>query len=271
MSEWPFTPQVTPLGEGGGIHHRPSLDKSALSRHSCQRDFLTLQCTKCGHRRRVRAGSRDRTCPACQKRLYEKTFVHYKNVLKKRPNLKFLTLTWKPVKFQDPKIVRAMGKCLTRLLHRGTYARLWKGLIATVECKKTRSGMFYYHIHAIIEGGFVNQAKISRDWKEISGFPIVHVKSIRRTKNRALRYVLKYVLKGMSFLDPRDRRDFKASMKGVRMIRSYGDFYDSEYKSGEHVYFPCPNCGAVKSWVVLEFCNLVDLYEGEPYELTGAG
>jgi Replication protein. len=256
--------------ERENLHLRKSssLDKSALSRHlghTCQRDFLTLQCTECGHRRQVRAGSRDRTCPACQRRLYEKTFVHYKNVLKHHSNLKFLTLTWKPVKRQDPSIVRRMGKALTKLLHRKRYVRSWKGLVATVECKKTRSGMFYYHIHAIIEGVYVNQAQISRDWRAISGFPIVHIKAIRRTKNRALRYVLKYVLKGMAFEDPEDKSDFKKSMKGVRVIRSYGSFYASEYRTAQHVYFPCPNCGAVKSWVVLEFCDLVDLFDGEPY------
>jgi len=203
--------------------------------------------------------------------LYEKIFQRYREILKGRANLKFLTLTWKPVKFQDPDIVRKMGKALNRLLHRKRYVRMWKGLIATVECKKTKSGMFYYHIHGIIEGGFVNQAQISRDWKEISGFPIVHVKKIYRTRNRALRYVLKYVLKGMAFEDPKDRSDFKKSMKGVRVIRSYGDFYASEYRTAKHVYFPCPNCGAVKSWVVLEFCDLVDLFEGEPYGVGNGG
>jgi len=217
------------------------------------------------------AGSRDRTCPACQKRLYEQIYSHYKKILKNRSNLKFLTLTWKPVQVQDPKIVRKIGKALTRLLHRKRYARAWKGLFATIECKKTPSGMFYYHIHAIIEGSYVPQAQISRDWSNVSGFPIVWVKQIRRTKNRALRYVLKYVLKGMLFEDPRDRSSFKTSMKGVRLIRSYGSFYDSEYRQGQHVYFPCPGCGAIKSWVVLEFCDLVDLYDGEPYKPVDPG
>jgi hypothetical protein len=80
-----------------------------------------------------------------------------------------------------------------------------------------------------------------------------------------LRYVLKYVLKGFAFDEPKDRADFKESMKGARYIRSYGGFYDFEYRTGRHVYFPCPECGAVRAWVVLEFCDLVDLVEGEPY------
>jgi len=76
---------------------------------------------------------------------------------------------------------------------------------------------------------------------------------------------LKYVLKGFELKDPYDREDFKESMKGVRFIRSYGDFYNSEYRSAQHVYFPCPDCGMVGSWIVTEFVDTVDLEEGKPY------
>jgi len=264
--------------------HSASLDIYALSRHAvlkpaiskgishdCSREFLTLQCLKCGHRHSILSGSRDRTCPACANELYHRIYDHYKELIADVPNLKFLTLTWKPVEFQDARIVRAMGEALNKLLHRKRYARLWKGLLATVECKKTPSGKFYYHIHCLLSGAYVPQALISKDWREISGFPIVHVKRISRTPRRALRYVLKYILKGFSFAKSKDKIDFKMSMRGVRYVRSYGDFYNFQYKHGTHVYFPCPNCEAVKSWVVLEFCDLVDLVEGVPYKYGDYG
>ena len=273
----PFRAKRSPLFEGGrsiqdrgGGQKSPSLDISALSRHPknwrhvCNRDFLTIQCLKCGHVRQIRAGSRDRTCPACQRSVYEKIFQKYRQVLGRYGNLKFLTLTWKPVKTQDPEIVREIGRCLTRLLHREIFRNV-RGLIATVECKKNRSGMFYYHVHCIFSGPNIPQKWISRAWSEVSGFPIVYIKKITRTRNRALRYVLKYVLKGMSFEDPDDREDFKTSMKGVRFIRSYREFYNAEYRSGRHVYFPCPECGSVKSWVVMDFVDTVDLPRGIPY------
>jgi len=257
-------------GAPGGLerHEGRSLDRSSISRHlghTCGRDFITIHCLACGHQRLIRAGSRDRTCPVCQKSIYEKIFQRYKEILKNRANLKFLTLTAKPVRKQSVEYVRFLASCLNRFLHRKPYDRLIKGLLATVECKKTSYGWFYYHIHCLIDGGFLNQAQISRDWRQISGFPIVHITRIRRTRNRALRYVLKYVLKGMNFDDSKDRADFRASFKGVRLIRSYGDFYALEYRSSPHVYFPCPRCGAVKSWVVLDFCNVVDLFADQPY------
>jgi len=123
----------------------------------------------------------------------------------------------------------------------------------------------------LVEGSYIPQREISEAWREITGFPIVHVKRIWRTPKRALRYVLKYVLKGFNFKANKERDDFKASFKGVRFIRSYGDFYDLEYHSARHVYFPCPNCGSKKSWVVLEFCDTVDLFEGEPYGVGNGG
>ena len=257
-------------GGAGGVPppaRASSLDDSALSRHrghTCDRDFLTLQCLKCGQQHVVRAGSRDRTCPLCSVELYERVYRRYRDLFQ-GGGLKFLTLTWKPVKKQSPEVVRSLGRCFVKLLHRAPYKTVWKGVLATVECKKTVSGLFYYHLHAILRGGFVSQARISRDWCRISGFPVVCVKAISRTPRRALRYVLKYVLKGFAFSNPKDVSDFKASMHGVRYVRSYGEFYACEYRHGRHVYFPCPGCGAVKSWVILEFCDLVALPLGEPY------
>jgi hypothetical protein len=171
--------------------------------------------------------------------------------------LKFVTLTWRPMRKQDPNVVRDMGKALNKLLHRKAY-KSWFGILATVECKKTKSGMFYYHIHMLVKGLFVKQAQISKDWKACSRFPIVWAKAVTRTPRRALKYVLKYVLKGFAFKSAKDKEDFKASMKGVRYVRSYGDFYNLMYKTGKHVYFPCPCCGAVKSWMLYDLGSFVD-------------
>lgn len=168
-------------------------------------------------------------------------------------SLKFLTLTWAPVKKQDPKIVHEMGKALLKLRHRKKYARAWTGILGVIECKKTESGMFYYHIHCIVNGKYIPQSEISKDWQEISRFPIVDIRRVWRTPKRALKYILKYVLKGFSFDHPKDVADFKASMKGVHYVRSYGDFYNFQYGSGKHVYFPCPACMSTRCWIVLDF------------------
>lgn len=248
-----------------------SQDTTSGFGHTCEREFLTIQCLKCGHQHRVPTGSRDRTCPACSKEIYSDIYDRYQEMIGFRKNLKFLTLTWKPVKHQEAKIVREMGKALVKLLHRKPYRKVWKGLLATIECKKTPHNMFYYHIHCILEGDYVPQAQISKDWREISGFPVVFIERIWRTPKRALRYVMKYILKGFTFEEPRDVQDFKESMSGVHYIRSYGEFYNSEYKKGAHVYFPCPECGAVKSWIILEFWSPVDCYQDEPYYADSGG
>jgi hypothetical protein len=255
------------------LAHSTSLVNLALSRHQkkgsfshiCGRTFITIQCLHCGHQINIKAGSRDRTCPGCSHELYLGLYHKYKPVISGRSDLKLLTLTWKPVEKQAAEIVRAIGQAIVRLFHRKRYARLWKGILAVVECKKTKSGLFYYHVHCIVSGRYVPQSVISRDWKEVSGFPIVDVRAIRRTPKRALRYVLKYMMKGSLFENPDDRRDFKTSMKGVRYVRSYGEFYNVGFAKGRHVYYPCPLCGATKCWVVLDFVDLVDLFEGVPY------
>lgn len=251
----------------------PSLVLSALSRHAgkglahvCDRDFITLQCLKCGHRLRVRSGSRDRSCQACSYEMFLQLYRRYKPIVNHRSDLKLLTLTWKPVRVQSAVVVRAIGDAMVKLFHRRRYARLWKGILASIECKKTKSGWFYYHVHCILSGAYIPQGVISDDWREISGFPIVDVRAIRRTPKRALRYVLKYIMKGSLMKSSRDRADFKVSMKGVRYVRSYGIFYGAEKPSGRHVYYPCPVCGSSRCWIVIEFCDVVDLFDGVPYD-----
>ena len=276
-SEDPFPPSLDTLAKSrhrdsgfsgsGSMEKHDYINTSKVHKisHTCGREFLSIICSKCGYVHRILAGSRDRTCQACARQLYYRVFERYSNVISKAKRLKFLTLTWKPVKRQDSSVVREMGKALNRFMHRNPYV-LWKGLLAVVECKKTRDGWFYYHIHCLYDGFYVPQQIISRDWKEISGFPIVWVKQISRTPKRALKYVLKYVLKGFSFDKDKDRLDFKASMKGVHYVRSFGKYYALNYRLGQHVYFRCPNCQSVKCWVVWDFCNNVDLFEGISYD-----
>jgi Replication protein. len=232
----------------------PSLDKShnksAFLKHTCDREFMTITCSHCGHKHQVLWGVRDRTCSLCARDIYEEIYARYEKFVSTRKDLKFLTLTWKPVSRQDPNIVRQIGKALVKLRHRKKYAKAWKGILATLECKKTNSGFFYYHIHCIIEGNYIPQKEISEDWAKISGFKIVHIERIWRTPARAFRYILKYVLKGFAFENEEDVLDFKSSMKGVRYLRSYGDFYNFQYQTAKHVLFPCPDCGGVKCWIL---------------------
>lgn len=236
----------------------PKLD---LKKHICKRDRSEIICLKCGQVHPVLLGSRDRTCPACNTQNYARLNNRFKNVILSAQKPVFLTLTAKPVPKQDVKIVRDLGKALTRFLHRKPYNKCYQAVLAVMECKKTSYGWFYYHIHCLLDGAYVPQSQISKDWFECSGFPIVWVERVR-SPARALKYVLKYILKGFSSDVEQDRLDFKESMKGARFVRSYGNYYDF-YHSATHVYFPCPNCKSVKSWVVWDFCNQIDLFEGQ--------
>lgn len=163
--------------------------------------------------------------------------------------------------------MRDLGNALTRFLHRKPYDKCYRGILAVVECKKTTQGWFYYHIHCIIDGSYVPQTQISQDWKECSGFPIVWVERIR-SPQRALKYVLKYILKGFTSDLDQDRLDFKESMKGARFVRNYGSYYDF-YQTATHVYFPCPTCKSVKNWVVWDYIGQVDLFLNTGYYDTG--
>jgi hypothetical protein len=264
----PHPSQGEALGGRGGQTTDPShasLDKQVNNKsgsggvpHTCDRPFKMIHCLSCETKIPVRAGSLDRTCPACSRKIYDRLYGRYWPIIKKahiRGRLSFLTLTWKPVFQQDPLIVREIGSCFQRLLDRQPYRKVWRAVLATLECKKTDEGLFYYHLHVLLEGDYVKQAQISKDWAALSGFPVVWIKRVYRTVKKAFRYILKYVLKGFNFADPSDKDDFRASMKKVRFVRSYGSFYDlkkhygKNYYKASHVPFPCPGCGAVGAWI----------------------
>jgi hypothetical protein len=171
----------------------------------------------------------------------------YSDIVSHGQNLKFLVLSWKPVARQSPALVREIGDCVNRLFHRRPYSKVWKGLLAVLECKKSPSGGFFYHVHCLVDGAYVPQSQISSDWKAISGFPVVYISAVRNWR-RAFRYSLKYILKGFHWNNHIDRDDFRRSMKGTRFVRSYGSFYNAEYVRGEPVGFPCPDCGIVGAW-----------------------
>jgi hypothetical protein len=171
----------------------------------------------------------------------------YSDIVSHGQNLKFLVLSWKPVIRQDANIVREIGRCVNRLFHRIPYFKVWKGLLAVIECKKSPSGKFFYHVHCLVDGAYVPQSQISKDWKSISGFPVVYISAVRNWK-RAFKYVLKYILKGFHWNSETDKHDFRKTMKGTRFVRSYGSFYNAEYVRGKHVGFPCPECGTVGAW-----------------------
>lgn len=236
----------------------PRLD---LKHHICGREKSAIICLTCGQTHSVFLGSRDRTCPACNKQNYARLNNRYKKAILEAKKPLFLTLTAKPVPKQDVKVVRDLGKALTRFLHRKPYNKSYRGVLAVVECKKTSYGWFYYHIHCLLDGDYVPQSQISKDWFECSGFPIVWVERVR-SPTRALKYVLKYILKGFTSELDQDRLDFKKSMKGARFVRNYGDYY-AFYHTATHVYFPCPNCHSVKSWVVWDFSNQIDLFQNK--------
>jgi predicted RNA-binding Zn-ribbon protein involved in translation (DUF1610 family) len=215
----------------------------------------------CGEKVQVFSGSRERTCPACSRELYQRFVERYVVGVSRAPDLKHVVLTWKPVRKQDPKIVRAIARAVTRLLHQKWYAENWHGVLSTIECKKNSRGWFYYHVHSIVSGAYRAQEQLSEDWEAVSGHPIVFVRRIWRTSEKAVRYVLKYILKGFNFKKDKDIKDFKASMRGVHYVRSYGDFYGEEYRNGEHVYFPCPKCGAVRSWILADYLEFPEARE----------
>jgi hypothetical protein len=90
-----------------------------------------------------------------------------------------------------------------------------------------RTGCWHPHIHAVIDGMYYPQAKLSRDWAAASGgSKIVWIKPVT-ARGAAAYYLTSYVTKSQDARDcPADHLgDLAAGLHGVRMAQSWGTLH----------------------------------------------
>jgi hypothetical protein len=136
------------------------------------------------------------------------------------------------------------------------------------------------HLHVLVFGEYVPQAFLQSLWSEIVGeLAIVHVEAAR-DRAGALRYVLKYLLKGSGSTKPRpqDAAAVECALQGVRRVEIGGAFRMAAAKwsaSQEDVSAAelmeaergaCGSCGTIGWWSWMGRVN-----RGEVARLGGFG
>lgn len=105
----------------------------------------------------------------------------------------FLTLTTRPLTDESPKQCHdRVRPDISRLYQ---FARDYAGHFeAATFLELHRSG--YPHWHALCRTGFIPQHKLSTQWNDLTGFPIVDIRRIRN-ETTAAKYVTKYITKSI--------------------------------------------------------------------------
>ena len=180
----------------------------------CGSDYIRFDCLKadCAHTFMLGQHCKSRVCPDCssyKRRNWRDKYLPY--LEKVDPSeLRFITLTLRNQKdLRDgmDKIIKSFGK----LRRRKKMAESFKGGLVGYEAHHGKDGLWNIHCHALYQGEYIDQAKLSETWKEITGdSEVVWVSSVLgkdykcqyrnkriSAQQSALDYILKYVVKGV--------------------------------------------------------------------------
>jgi len=166
-----------------------------------------------------------RLCPTCQHHRTSLCAAKTRHAAKQMEDMRFLTLTIKhsqtPLRDQVKKLCGAFAK-----LRRSQYWKAHtKGGIYTLEITyNPGSDEFHPHIHALIDGDWMDHQVLKNMWEKITG-DSKNLRIERPKSTKAIeRYICKYISKNIApdNIPPHRLAEYVASIKSWRMIQSFG-------------------------------------------------
>lgn len=211
---------------------------------NCGQDTYVLKCESCGHNVTVVYHCKLRFCSRCASAklsFYMSRWMPYMEALNP-VNVRTLMLSIKNV--SDLRAgVDKIRECFAKLRHRKYYKSRILGGLYGIEAKPGKDGKWNVHLHCVYYGEYIPRAKLSLHWKDITGDSwYVYVKQHRNARN-ALRYVLKYIGKGIDSeaagWTGEDLVEFVMALADVRLTQAFGGFLTH----GTRSVLECPVCG----------------------------
>lgn len=176
----------------------------------------------------VRVGANSchlRFCPLCAKTRELRVKENTVNWLKKTRYPKFLTLTLahsdKPLSDQITRLYDCW-KHLRRLIHFSSRA---KGGIWFFQITKNKStGQWHPHLHCVLEGGYISQKILSKEWLRITGDSLIVDIRIIKDLQKAADYVARYASQPcyLPTLSDDDAIELAYALKKRRICGTFG-------------------------------------------------
>jgi hypothetical protein len=220
---------------------------------------VSLFCASCGHKHVVKLRCGDRTCPVCREKDFWRMFKGYLESVEAIKRPKLVTFTLRNVPVLSRAFIRGLRRSFTRLMHRAWYRKRVRGGLQTIEVVNTGKG-WHVHLHVLMDCEYMPQAKLSKDWADVTGGSFMV--DIRQAGSVAegLRYCLKYLSKPpklwgkdeqISETEKTERREiYREVVKGIRLVQPFGSLYGDLVLSLPNVI--CPSCGG-HEWICWEF------------------
>lgn len=208
--------------------------------------YLTLYCA-CGETFPVPIRCGDRLCPICTRSRamrYADKIAHKVEFLRRTgKHARFLTLTcpYYPTLDEAYKVAK---DSFAKLRRHKDWKQYVNGGAATFEITNNKDG-WRVHIHAIIEGGYYPQKKVSQAWEKATGNAfVVDIRLIKGNSMKSVKELCKYPFKpaNVSTWTYQQKEDFRTIMNGKRLLSTFGTWFGesmiSKYK------MVCPFCGS---------------------------
>ena len=166
-----------------------------------------------------------RLCPLCSRARTFDIKEHLINIVDSMDSLRMVTLT--PVSNDLPLVDQL--KTLTTNFRKLRRCPLWKrhikGGVWVLEVTfNNLTKQWHPHIHALVDGNYPKQSKLSDDWLDVTGdSKIVHIK-MKHSKREAVAYVCKYAAKGSDLQSFPNHAipEYATAMNGQRLMQTFG-------------------------------------------------
>jgi hypothetical protein len=221
----------------------------AIYRHA----YRTFGCKHCTavHAYVALARCGDRTCTECRVKDFYRLYNAYAPQMTQlgKHGLKLVTLTQKNRESLEGA-VDDLREAWKKLRRRTPYNESWQGGLYAVEAVNKGRG-WHVHLHVLVEGGYVSQGLLARDWQELTGDSwIVDIREVDALYG--LKYTLKYLKKAPTISGHVD--EYNEVLKGTRLVQAWGSWY-GEVQVKEEEDTPklvCAVCGHSEWMVILQ-------------------
>jgi hypothetical protein len=231
----PSTAEETRFRHSGWSRRRGLVYRALMRTHASQHRLqafaycganLWAQKSLAGDDLRVVANlCHDRFCVPCQTTRARRLVAVTTELIKDRTP-RFVTLTLRASRTPLADQLKRLYASFNALRRRVWWRSLVTGGAAFVEVKLGRgSGLWHPHLHVLVEGDYLDQRQLSREWHAVTGdSSIVDVRAIPDAQMRAS-YVCKYVTKPAPadvYLTPAALDEMVIALKGRKLVFCFG-------------------------------------------------
>jgi hypothetical protein len=170
---------------------------------------------------------RDRFCVPCARQRGNLIAANILAKLAGKP-CRFLTLTLRSTSEPLRELLDKIGKAFRSLRSTDTWKRAVSGGVVFLEAKwKPESNRWHVHLHALLQGSWIDKPALEADWCRITGGSYVCDLQHCPESSKVTKYVVKYCAKPYDHSvvgDPRCLIETMVAFRGRRLFTTFGDW-----------------------------------------------